>query len=369
MFATETQHGTTRCVDDKFRKKSLPWRGYTAHALLLTFGSSPVAASADVKSACTLLQQEYLHRPRVFQQERATRWIRRWASTAAQLIALAFLRLEVIVFESYTSGTNNSCLSAKSPKRFRCRSRDWVRDIISNHHVASMNLCSHARASSVLTNGWANTNPAFWNSPFVARRTRATFVRCILLVHHLEVTQWKLSSLLTRSQNAHYAHLACFPDTHGTNTQYWTVVRKLCNCETLSPEVDFGSSGRVLRSRFCKMVWVRLTWWSPTTDKQYVSRLVVGRTQFGKLSLKTLNYWMSSVSAFIADQTRRKKFALEIIIAWTVLATLSCNSNPSASPHDSKPSCTFRLWPSSLISSTRPISIATRKIALFRFLQ
>ena len=30
-------------------------------------------------------------------------------------------------------------------------------------------------------------------------------------------------------------------------------------------------------------------------DKQYVSRLVVGRTQLGKLSLKTLNYWMSSV--------------------------------------------------------------------------
>ena len=57
MFATATQHGTTRCVDDKFRKKSLPWRGYTAHDLLLTFGPSPVVASADVKSACTLLHQ------------------------------------------------------------------------------------------------------------------------------------------------------------------------------------------------------------------------------------------------------------------------------------------------------------------------
>ena len=109
---------------------------------------------------------------------------------------------------------------------------------------------------------------------------------------------------------------------------------------------DFGSSGRVLRSCFCKMIMgsSHLMISKPQTNNTYRVSWLVEHSSANFLC-KTLNYWMSSVSAFTADQTRRHKFVSEFIIVWTVLPTLSCNSNPSASPHDGKPSCTFRLWP------------------------
>ena len=113
MFATATQHGTTRCVDDKIRKKSSVERIHGT------------CSSSDLRhqpSRCQCRCQICLHFPAsiIFAQAADVSARTRHPMDSSLSFnrctthcSCPLLRLEVIDFESYTSGTNNRCVLAK----------------------------------------------------------------------------------------------------------------------------------------------------------------------------------------------------------------------------------------------------------------